>query len=104
MLKSDPNEFVTTIGPDVAPTGTTAVNEVELTPVTEVIVLRPIFTELTPSRPTPEMVMTVPAAPDVGEIDVMDGAAVAVELQVMGELTAISVGFEETGAAAAGTK
>ena len=54
VLKSDPNEFVTTIGPDVAPTGTTAVNEVELTPVTEVIVLRPIFTGLTPSKPTPE--------------------------------------------------
>ena len=48
--------------------------------------------------------MTVPAAPDVGDIDVMDGAAVAVELQVTGELTAISVGFEETGAAAADTK
>ena len=103
-LKSLPNELVITRGPLVAPAGITAVTEVELTPVTEVRALLPIFTEVTPSRPTPVIVTTVPAPPEEGEKLVIEGTAVAVELQEGVELTAISEGRDETGAAAAGTK
>ena len=103
-LKSLPNELVITRGPLVAPAGITAVTEVELTPVTEVRALLPIFTEVTPSRPTPVIVTTVPAPPEDGVKLVIEGTAVAVALQATGALTAISVGRVETGAAAAGTK
>ena len=98
-----PNELVTTRGPLVAPAGITAVTEVELTPVTEVRTFLPIFTEVTPSRPTPVIVTTVPTPPDDGVKLVMDGAAVAVELQETGVSIAISVGRVETGAEEAGT-
>lgn len=103
-LKSLPNELVTTRGPLVAPAGITPVSEVELTPVTEVRALLPIFTEVTPSSPTPVIVTTVPAPPEDGEKLVIEGTAVAVELQDGVELIAISVGRDETGAAAVGTK
>ena len=87
----------------MAPAGITAVTEVELTPVTEVRTFLPIFTEVTPSRPTPVIVTTVPTPPDDGVKLVMDGAAVAVELQETGVSIAISVGRVETGAEEAGT-
>lgn len=103
-LKSLPNELVTTKGPLVVPAGTTAVTEVELIPVTEVRALLPIFTEVTPSSPTPVIVTIVPAPPEDGVKLVIDGTAVAVELHEGVELTAISEGRAETGAAAAGTK
>ncbi len=103
-LTALPNELATTSGPLVAPAGITAVTEVELTPVTEVSALRPILTALTPSSPTPVIVTSVPTGPEVGENEVMLGTAVAVELQAGVVAMAISVGREDVGAAAAGTK
>ena len=103
-LTALPNELATTSGPLVAPAGITAVTDVELTPATEVRALRPILIALTPSSPTPVIVTSVPTGPEVGENEVMLGTAVAVELHAGGEAMAISVGREDVGAAAAGTK
>jgi len=101
-IKSLPNEFDSDIGPVVAPSGITAVREVELTPTIEVRDRRPILTEVTPSSPRPEIVIMVPTPPEDGDIDVIDGAAVAVVLQAGGAETAISVGRDEAGGTATG--
>lgn len=102
--KSDPAELETRIGPEIAPAGITAVTDVELTPVTEFMAFRPIFTESTPSSPSPVIVIMVPTGPELGENEVITGALVAEELQGVEVAIAISEGRDEVGGAAAGTK
>lgn len=89
-LVAVPDGVVTVIGPVVAPDGTVAVIfKLELTVK---LALTPLnFTDVAPSKFVPFTVTVVPTGPDVGENEVIDGAAVAVTMK-SDELVAVPSG------------
>ncbi len=72
-LTARPPAVMTVMVPDGAPLGRTKVIVVGETTVNEAAAAPPTVTELAPVRFVPVTVMTVPAAPDVGEKLVMVG-------------------------------
>src|SRR5262245_5492094 len=66
MAPPAPAELVTCTGPMCAPAGTVAFTLVELTGVITLAAVPPKVTALTPARLEPEIVTTVPTAPEEG--------------------------------------
>jgi len=89
-LVAVPDGVVTVIGPVVAPDGT--VVEIFKVELTVKLALMPLnFTDVAPSKFVPFTVTVVPTGPDVGENEVIDGAAVAVTTK-SDELVAVPSG------------
>lgn len=89
---AEPPGVVTVMPPLEAPVGTVVVIRVSLTTVNTAATEPPNLTDVAPVNPEPLIVTSVPTGPEVGEIDVIAGAAVAVDTVKLAELVPVPAG------------